>query len=345
MGVTIKDIARAASVSTAAVSLAINNRPGISEKTRSKIRRIAKELHYIPNLAARSLISQRSLTIGVIITDITDPFYPQLARSIEETADERGYSMILCNSDGDFRRERHGLENLMGKQVDGIILSSTFSEGPAIDLLVEKGFPFVFTNRIPVNHPLGDDIDYVIIDNYAGGYRAVEHLYRIGHDKIAIIAAHMTASNMIERARGARSAMKEYGMHCNPDYFITCEYSRRRALLAAKGLLAMKDPPTAFFVQDDNLALGVREAILSSGARIPEDVGLVGFDDIDFAGVTGVELTTVSHRSDEMGTLATEILINKIENSAVGTMNKIVLEAELIIRKTCGHHLKGYVRP
>lgn len=344
MGITIRDIAKAANVSIAAVSMAINNRSGISHKTRSKILRIAKELNYIPNLAARSLISNRSLTIGVIINDITDPFYPELARSIDKKADERGYNMILCNSDSDSKRERRSLENLMGKQVDGIIFSSILCENSTIDLLLEKRFPFVLTNRIPVNYPSGEEVDYVIIDNYSGGYRAVEHLYRIGHDKIAIVAAHMNASNMIERTKGARSAMKKHGIQCNTNFFIECEYSRRRAFLAAKGLLSSEDPPTAFFVQDDNLALGVREAVLSSGAKIPEDVALVGFDDIAFTALTGVELTTVSHKIDEMGTLATEILINKIENSTGRKMNKIVLEAELMIRKTCGYHLRGYVR-
>ena len=138
--------------------------------------------------------------------------------------------------------------------------------------------------------------------------------------------------------------MSDYGLKFNPQYFVECDYSRQQAYQAARRLLSLKKPPTAFFVQDDNMALGVREAVLTCGLRIPEDIAIIGFDDIDMASLTGIELTTISQKTYEMGVMATQILINKIDGEAPSMVNKVVLDAELIIRKSCGYSLYGYRR-
>ncbi|MBF0529003.1 MAG: substrate-binding domain-containing protein, partial [Deltaproteobacteria bacterium] len=204
--------------------------------------------------------------------------------------------------------------------------------------------PFIVVNRTPLTLPEIEKIDSVIIDSYAGGYRALEHLYRLGHDRIAVIAGSMKTSTAQERTRGGQQALKDLGLKPSSRYFYECDYSWKKASAAAKRLLELDPRPTAVFAHDDSMALAVREVILSENLRIPEDIALVGFDDIEFANLKGIELTTISQKKYEMGTVATQILVNKIENRTVNMVNKVVLEAGLIIRRTCGYQLTGYLR-
>jgi len=210
--------------------------------------------------------------------------------------------------------------------------------------LIAEHYPYILVNRIPLNHPHEEKIDHVVIDNYTGGFKAIEHLYRIGHDRIAVLSGSMQVSTIIERTRGVRGAIDHYGIRFDRRHFVECDYSRKKAYDATKRLLAQKGHPTAFFAQDDNMALGVREAVLSLGMAIPGDTALVGFDDIDTASLAGIELTTVSQKKYEIGSIATDILIKKIENKTPSMVNKVVLDTELVIRKTCGYALTGYIR-
>lgn len=344
MKVTIKDIARHAGVSVSAVSIALNNRKGIGETTRAKILQIAKKLNYIPNYAARSLISKHSSIIGVIIIDITDPFFSELAKGIEEQANRQGYSIILCNTGGSIKNERKSIITLMSQGVDGIIIATVLHDDPNLDMLVSEHHPFILVNRIPLNNPLDEKIDHVIIDNYTGGFKAMEHLYRIGHDRIAVLSGSMKVSTIIERTRGVRAAIDHFGIRFDERHFVECDYSRQKAYEATKRLLSLKSHPTAFFAHDDNMALGVREAVLSCGLDIPGDIAIVGFDDSDTSSLTGIELTTVSQKKYEIGSIATDILIKKIESKTPPMVNKVVLDTELVIRKTCGYTVTGYTR-
>lgn len=344
MKATIKDIAKIAKVSATAVSMALNGREGVSVKTRSRILQIAEKMNYRPNQAARSLISRRSSTIGLIIPDIADPFYPELAKGIEEKANALGYNIILSNTGRSLDKERRSMDGLLSRGVDGIIFSTVTVDDPNIDLLMNERFPFVLVNRVPMQHPAVDKIDYVIVDSYSGGYKAIEHLFKLGHDRIAVITGFMKASTAIERTRGARQAISDCGLKLNPRYLVQCNYSRQEAYEAAVRLLGLKNAPTAFFAQDDNMALGVREAVLSLGLKVPEDIAIIGFDDIDICALTGIELSTMSQKKYEMGVMATATLINKIEGDTPSMVNKIVLDTELIIRKSCGYSVGGYSR-
>ena len=254
-----------AGVTPATVSMALNNRPRIGAETRKRIIKIAGELNYQPDLLARSLICRKSYTIGLVISNIADPFFPELAQGIEEKADELGYSVV-------------------------------------------------------------------------------KHLYRLGHNRIAQLAGHFKASTVIERNKGALQAMKDCGIKQDPRLKIGCEYSFEQAYDAAKKLLKMKSPPTAIFSHDDNMALGAREAVLEMGLRIPEDIALVGFDDINTASLTGIDLTTISQKKYEMGELGVKILVEKLEKAVPPLVNHVVLKDRMVIRKSCGYHLTGYVR-
>ena len=339
--VTIKDIARLAGVSATAVSMALNRHPRISDETRERILTLAKELNYRPNYAARSLIGGQSHTMGLIITSITNPFYPELARGIEDKAMEMGYTIILCSTNYDARLQKNFIEILRSKGVDGIIFSSVERHDAHIAPLVEERFPFVLVNRRIHKPGLAAKIDHVVLDNFSGGYLVIDHLYRLGHRRIGIIAGSIASSTAWERTEGAKKAMHERGIVLEQGLMAECDFSKERAHEAARRLLSLPSPPTALFAENDYMALGVRDAALDMGLTIPGDVALVGFDDIEASGLKGVELTTVNQKKYEMGTLAVELLARRIEDRDLPA-RQIVLKPEIIIRRTCGYYTNPY---
>lgn len=339
---TIKDIARAVGVSTATVSLALNNRPRVGKSTQEKIRRVAAELNYQPNFTARSLVTRKSQTLGLMITSILNPFYPELAKGIEDAALSFGYSIILCSTDSTQKKEREFTRMLRSKGVDGIISSCAEANDPTVKPLLDEGFPFVLVNRRVLNRSVMERVNYIIIDNYSGGYMAMEHLVRLGHRRIALITGPPNVSNNIERIKGAQKAGREYGLALDPRLMAVCHSSKEMAYEAAKRFLALKDPPTAFFAINDYKALGVREAILECGLRIPEDVALVGFDDIAATALRGIEITTINQKKYEMGTMAVRVLVEQIEQKSSRRISQVILEPDLIIRQSCGYTRFGY---
>ena len=344
MPVTINDIAKKAKVSPSAVSLALNNRKGISEKTRQRILRLAEKMNYRPNLTARSLISKHSHTLGYVVTNITDPFYAEILLGIEQRAHELGYQVIVANIGASREREAVTIDMLQARGVDGIIFSTVTVDDPNLDHLVESKFPFVTINRVAANHPAVDKMDCVAIDSYNGAYKVIEHLYRLGHDNIALVSGSEKTSTALERIRGAKQAMADLGLEFRPRNLFACDYDFDKAFAAGKSILKLKPRPTAVFAFDDNMALAVREAAMEQGVGIPQELALVGWDDIKVAALAGIELTTINQSKYEMGALSAKILIDKIEQEPLGMVNKVVLEANLVVRKTCGFGLKGYIR-
>ena len=340
---TIKDIARIAAVSPTAVSMALNDHPRIGKNTRKKIHRIAKKLNYQPNFMARTLVGKRSHTIGLVITNVTDSFYPELAQGIEDKADELGYRIILCSTKNSLEKEKYCIEVLRNRVVDGLIISSTEISGQNIRALVDEKFPFVLVNRRIMNQDMGGAVDYVVADNALGAYMMMEHLYKLGHKRIGIITGLLNASTALERTEAIKKFLKDHGIKLEPSLFANGGYSRELACNAAKKLLRLKPPPTAIFAESDEMALAARDVILESGLKIPEDIALVGFDNIGSTSCKGVEITTVGQKKYEMGSLAVEILVNRIENSTFGMVNTVVLKPEIIIRRSCGYFLDGYV--
>lgn len=342
--VTIKDIARAANVSATAVSMALNNRSGVSQKTRRRILSISRELGYTPNYIAKSLITRRSYTIGFILNSITDPFFPELAKGIEAYAQRKGYSLLLCNTERDLEKERQSIDMLRSRGVDGIILATVLKDDPNILPLVADEFPFVLINRHSLDPKLKSTISYVVLDNYKGGYIGIEHLYRLGHDRIAIVTGNVNTSTAILRTKGSLQALSDFGIPVDGELIVDGNFQRDVAYEATKKLMALKSPPTAFLAQDDFMAFGIREALLEENLRIPEDIALVGFDDTVVASFSGIDLTTISQKKHRMGEMGAKILIEKIENPDKGVATRLILEATLKIRKSCGHHKNGYVR-
>jgi LacI family transcriptional regulator len=339
---TIKDIARIAKVSHTTVSRALNNKSRIRNETKERILSIAKELSYRPNFIARSLVMRRTKTLGLVITTIANPFYTELSQGIETTAISLGYNIILCSTNYDLSVEKQYIDMLRSKGVDGIIFTSAHMGDPNIIGLAEEGFPTILVNRRTYHPMVRERIDYIGVDNISGGFLAVEHLIKLGHDRIGVIGGSSESSVGFERLEGGKKALTAYGLEVMGDYFLEGDFLKGSGYRGGKEFLEMSRPPTAIFATNDYMALGTYQAIVEEGVKIPEEIALIGFNDIEFTSMKGVELTTIGQKKYEMGALAVKTLVERIEGRKVGPSKEIVLEPELIIRKTCGFHPKGY---
>ncbi len=331
-----------ANVSHTTVSRALNNKSRIKDETKGKILAIANELNYRPNFIARSLVMKETKTLGLVITTMANPFYSELSQGIETTAIGLGYNIILCSTNYDLLTEKQYIDMLRSKGVDGIIFSSAHMDDPNILTLAEEAFPIVLVNRRTYHPAVRERVDYVGVDNILGGFLAVEHLIKLGHQRIGVIGGSSESSVGFERLEGGKKALATYGLEMAGDYFIEGDFLKSSGYRGGKEFLKMAEPPTAIFATNDYMALGTFEAILEEGQRVPEDIALIGFNDIEFTSMKGIELTTIGQKKYEMGALAVKTLVERIEGGKAGAPKEMILEPELIIRKTCGFHSKGY---
>jgi LacI family transcriptional regulator len=339
---TIKDIARMANVSHTTVSRALNNKSRIKNETKEKILAIARELNYQPNFIARSLVIKKTKTLGLVITNIANPFYTELAQGIETTVRGLGYNIIFCSTHSDLLAEKHYIDMLRSKGVDGIIFTSAHMGDPNIIGLAEEGFPIILVNRRTYHPMVREKVDYVGVDNILGGFLAVEHLIKLGHNRIGIIGGSSESSVGFERLEGGKKALATYGLEMKGDYFLEGDFLKGSGYQGGMRFLKMSEPPTGIFAANDYMALGTYQAIVEEGIKVPEEIALIGFNDIEFTSMKGIELTTIGQKKYEMGTLAVKTLVERIEGGKGGPPKEIILEPELIVRKTCGFHLKGY---
>jgi LacI family transcriptional regulator len=342
---TLKDIARLAHVSHTTVSRALNNKSRIRNTTKEKVLAIARDLNYRPDFVARSLVMRKTKTLGLVITTIVNPFYIELAQGIETTAIESGYNIILCSTHSDLSTEKRYIDMLRSRGVDGIIFTSAHMKDPNIRELAEEDFPMVLVNRRTYQPIVKERVDYVGINNILGGFLAVEHLIRLGHRRIGVIGGSSESSVGFERLEGGRKALAAYGLALKEDYVLEGNFLKESGLLGAERYLRMAEPPTAIFATNDYMALGAYQAIREGGWRVPEDLALIGFNDIEFTAMKGIELTTIGQKKFEMGTRAVKSLIRRIEGEKGRPPEEIILEPELIVRRTCGFHLRGYPVP
>jgi LacI family transcriptional regulator len=323
---TIKDLAKKAGVSYATVSRALNNHPEVNEETRRKIVKLAGDCGYRPNAIAQGLVKKETKTIGLLIPDITNPFYPEIARGVEDAANETGYTVFLCNTNWSVERELNYLTVLKQKQVDGIIIAPIHDFKDHFDLWVKSA---VFISR--VNFPKYTSI---LIDNIRGSQMAVEYLINKGHCHIAFIGGQKHIWDNQDRLQGYQQAMAMHNLAINPVYIQNGDFKRESGHVMMKKLLACEAPPSAVFAANDLLALGAIQAINEQGLAIPKDIAVVGFDDIEFASLPEIQLTTVAQPKYDMGKLALLTLIDQIKGGDDILNKKILLEPELVIRKT-----------
>jgi LacI family transcriptional regulator len=330
MAVTLKDIAKTAGVSVMTVSRALNDKPDICKETKNYILKIARELGYTPNSLAKSLVTRKTYTIGIIVPDNLDPFYPEVVQGIADQCRDRGYSIILCHSLGNADKELEYLVLLRSKRVDGMIIYPVQEDDRYVDELKGSTIPFVFVGR----HTDALNCDYVMNDNVHGAYLAVKHLIQKGHKKITYICAKPAASSGKERIAGCKKAINASELPSSALNVMTCKPNIESCHQTVEELIAKNDNSTAIFVWDDKLAIGALRAILEAGLHIPQDIALVGYNDTEIARHLFPPLTTIRHASYQIGEIAAQILVDRLESEQDVETKQIVLKPELVVRST-----------
>lgn len=328
--VTMKDIAEIAGVSKATVSMVMNKKDAsISENTRKKILKIAKEMSYIPNSVARSLSTKKSGTIGIILPDITNPFFSEMARAIEDEAERLKYNIIICNTDNDKDKEEKYIELLISKLIDGVIFMSGGKSNASITILKNNNVPFVLVDR----YIEGYKDDYgVFCLNKQGVKDGIKYLYENGNRKIVFVKGRENLEISKQRLEGYIEAMKDYGIY-DQKYIFEGDFNVEGGIMATEKVINTFNNLDAIFYSNDMMALGGIKILLRNGYKIPEDISVVGFDNIQISEVIEPELTTISQPIYIMGKKACSILINIIKGE-LPPEKQLYFETKLIIRGT-----------
>ncbi len=327
--VTIKDIAKAAGVSPSTVSRALNDSPLIKASTKERIKRLAVELGYQRNELARGLVKGRTRALGLMVSDITNPFLAEIARGVEEEAHSRGYGVILCNTGDDPRRELEYGRLLRRKRVDGQIIASAALEDPFLLELVDSKTRFVLVSR----RSLTVDAPFVVVDDEEGARLAAEHLLSLGHRRIACISGPESVEPGKVRAEVFLKVLRERGIKTPRTWVKHTEFTWEAGQRAAEEVLSRRRRPTAIFAANDLIALGVLVAAHRRGIGVPGELSVVGFDDIAYSSLPLIELTTVAQPAREMGRLAAEWLIDILDGKRRRKLRKKV-KPKLVVRKT-----------
>ncbi|MCK8060732.1 MULTISPECIES: LacI family DNA-binding transcriptional regulator [unclassified Fusibacter] len=331
MKITIKDIAKLADVSTATVSKVINGKDkNISSSTRNKILKIIKETNYVPNRIASSMITKKTHSIGLVIPDITNPFFPEIARGVEDLANQYSYHVILCNSDNNSKKELEYIEMLQEKMVDGIILTSSSNSKGSAPTLSKLQIPVITVDREIEGVTTSGRI---IVDNYSGAYEAVTYMLNSGYKKILHLAGPMTTKPSVDRYQGYLQAHKDFGDLVDDSLYIEGHYTAEFGYKGIKTALKHELDFDAVFCGNDLIALGAIKGLHELRLRVPEDIGVVGFDDIYMATLIDPNLTTVHQPNYQMGYKAAQMLIDVIENRTLSDVEEVLM-TKLVIRET-----------
>lgn len=331
MKATIKDIARLAGVSTATVSKIVNQKDDkISSATRDRVMKIIDEVGYVPNRIASSMVTKTTKTLGLIIPDIANPFFPELARGAEDFANREGYTLILCNSDNSLAKEDAYIDMLQEKMVDGIIFTASSSRTEVSSALRKAKIPVITVDR---------DIEglesqgKIIVDNESGAYQAVCYMIEQGYERIIHLSGPMSSKPARDRYEGFLRALEAKRLKPVKSHLMSGTYTGEWGYQGVKKLLEEGVDFDGIFCGNDLIALGALKALLENGLRVPEDVGLVGYDDIYMAAMVSPGLTTVRQPKYEMGYEAAKALVDMIENRK-RPENGHILSTDLVIRET-----------
>jgi len=325
---TMKDVARQAGVSTSTVSHVINNNRFVSEQVREKVEQAIRELNYAPSALARSLKIRQTRTIGMLLTASSNPFYAEVVRGVENSCYERGYSLILCNTEGDEERMNRSLETLMQKRVDGLLLMCTETHLPSAEILNRyPSVPMVMMDWAPFEGR-GD----IIQDNaLLGGEMATRHLIERGYRRIACIAGPQDKTPARLRLEGFHQAMAAHGLTVPEGYVVDGDFEFQGGFNAMTQLLALEPVPEAVFTSNDAMAVGVYHALYQAGLKVPQDIAVMGYDNIELARYLTPPLTTVHQPKDELGELAIDTLIHRM-GAPDASQQTLVLTPELVER-------------
>jgi DNA-binding LacI/PurR family transcriptional regulator len=336
IAVTIKDVARYANVAPSTVSRVIANSPRISEATKRKVNQAMEELGYHPNLNARSLASQSTQTIGLVMPSSGDvvfqnPFFPTVLQGISEGAHEKKYALLMTTGKSEKETLEAVVQMVQGKRVDGMILLKSKVEDKVISYLKERNFPFVLIGKPYKNV---EEITHVDNDNFRAMQEATEYLIMQGHHQIAFIGGSLELVVTVERLLGYERALRNAEIEMKNEYIIHEEFLREGGQEAVQELMALENPPTALVVVDDFMALGVLNTLDELGIRVPEDISIVSFNNVLLSEMSKPPLTSVDINIFDLGFQASKNLIQRIENSNEPT-KRIIISHKLIERLSC----------
>ncbi|MFP3846879.1 LacI family DNA-binding transcriptional regulator [Priestia filamentosa] len=327
MKITIRSVAEEAGVSIGTVSKVINNSGKISEKTRKKVFQAMQKLNYKPDAAAASLRGKRTKLIGLLVPDISNPFYAGIARSIEDRSHEVGLNVMLCSTDNNTEKEKNYLALLTSQRVDGLVVASAFRSTVLLQETIDRGIPSVLiASEIPQL-----SINTVTVDDYKGGYLATSHLLDLGHKDIAIISENVRSNE--PRLAAYKDSMREAGIDVKPEYIMKTEATIQKGYECAKKLLLLDEKPTAIFACNDLLAAGVIQAAKELELDLPRELSVVGFDNTVLSTTTAPMLTTISQPIKQMGAKVVDLLRQEMEESK-GHKERLLMAPELMVRQS-----------
>ncbi len=330
MPVTIKDVARESGVNTSTVSRALNNTYGVNDKTRKHVLEVARRIDYRPNHVARGLVTGRLPTIGLVVSDIRNPFFAEVARGAEDAAYRAGRDLVLCNSDLKAEKQMGYFDSLLAKRVDGIVMNSVAALSRAQqDQLSAAGVPIVLLNRSSVYRRFSS----VLGDNLQGGEIAGKYLIDLGHTKVGHITGPRAHGNLTDRAKGFLKAFHDRGL---PEPEVICgEHTFAGGYKSAKQLLGLNRKITAIFAGNDVLAFGCIRAAIEKGIRIPDDLSIIGFDNVEMSQITNPPLTTIDQPKYEIGKAAIEMLLDMLAKDGICEPEHRMIGVRLIERQSC----------
>ena len=332
---TIKDVAHRAQVSISTVSHVVNRTRFVSEKIRGEVESAIRELDYVPSAVARSLKSNTTKTIGMLIPNCSNPYFAEIVRSVEDHCFGAGYTLILCNTDDEPHRQRVYLQVLAEKRIDGMIVISTGDDRTLRGLLQGLTIPTVLLDR-EITHV---NCDIVETAHLQGGFMATEHLIALGHRRIACLAGPQDLNPSAQRIQGWRNALDQAGLTAESSHLLwNSDFTSQGGFNTLQSILATPTPPTSVFVCNDLMCLGALSAAHEAGVHVPRELSLIGFDDIELARFASPALTTVAQPKQRMGVLAIDMLLERIQGGRTEA-KQVILQPELIVRNsTAGVH-------
>lgn len=325
---TIKDVAALAGISYTTVSHVVNNTRPVSQEVRLKVEAAIKSLDYVPSAVARSLKAKTTATIGLLVPNSLNPYFAELARGIEDYCERNGYCVILCNSDDNPEKQRSYLRVLLEKRIDGLIVASAGGDSG-----LAQGLAGVKTPMVIVDRGLdGVDADLVRIDHEYGAYLATRHLLELGHRDIATIGGPASTSVAQMRLAGYCRALKEVGVEVRPERMLESDFTSTGGYSAA-AILLEGNPPSAIFAGNDMIGIGVLRAAAERNVRVPSELSVIGFDDIQMSRYVYPALTTVGQSILQLGEMAAEVLLRRIATPNLGTDQRIVTPS-IVLRES-----------
>nr|WP_246580788.1 LacI family DNA-binding transcriptional regulator [Deinococcus aestuarii] len=324
--VTHKDVAERAGVSVATVSYVLNGGPRpVSPETRARVQAVIDELEYYPNELARGLRLRQSRAVGLLLPNITNPFYAEVAQALEAYCHAQGFLVMLCNSGGEAEREARYVQALRAGRVDAMVVVPSSEPTALLRPILQARLPVVV-----LEHDV-QGVPCIAIDEFRGGQVGTGHLLELGHRRVALLRETPTSALSRERVDGYREALAQAGLPYDPALVVECGATQAEGDRVMRGLLTLPEPPTAIFAHNDLLALGACRAVQHAGLGVPGDLSVVGYDDISSAAYLNPPLTTVRFPKAEMGRLAGELILKLLRGEALPAQT-ITLPVELVVR-------------